>query len=93
MTPVGLPPAKTSGPWMRTSLTSDASPAFQINAVARWLIAPAHRPTPETIALPPRAQEYGYRGGFALLITLFVFATWNDLSHLQVFRWFASLIG
>ena len=43
--------------------------------------------------LPPRAQEYGYRGGFALLITLFVFATWNDLSHLQVFRWFASLIG
>ena len=40
--------------------------------------------------LPVRAQEYGYRGGFALLITLFVFATWNDLTHLQVFRWFGS---
>ncbi len=44
-------------------------------------------------ALPPRAQEYGYRGGFALLISLFIFATWNDLTHLGLFRWFASLIG
>lgn len=43
--------------------------------------------------LPPRAQEYGFRAGFALLIGLFVFATWNDLSHIGLFRWVAALIG
>ena len=43
--------------------------------------------------LPPRAQEYGFRAGFALLIGLFVFATWKDLGHIGVFRWMASLIG
>ena len=43
--------------------------------------------------LPPRAQEYGFRAGFAVLISLFVFATWNDLAHIGLFRWVASLIG
>ncbi len=43
--------------------------------------------------LPPRAQEYGYRAGFALLACLFVFATWNDLTHLGLFRWVSGLIG
>jgi regulator of sigma E protease len=43
--------------------------------------------------LPPRAQEYGFRAGFALLITLFVFATWNDLANLGVVRWAAGLLG
>lgn len=43
--------------------------------------------------LPVRAQEYGYRGGLALLLTLFVFATWNDLTHLNVVRWIASLFS
>jgi len=43
--------------------------------------------------LPPRAQEYGYRAGFALLACLFVFATWNDLTHLGLFRWVTGLIG
>ncbi|WP_137178602.1 RIP metalloprotease RseP [Roseomonas sp. AR75] len=43
--------------------------------------------------LPPRAQEFGYRAGFALLITLFVFATWNDLTNLGVVRWAAGLFG
>lgn len=43
--------------------------------------------------VPPRAQEYGYRAGLAVLAALFVFATWNDLSHLGVVRWVASLIG
>lgn len=43
--------------------------------------------------LPPRAQEYGLRAGFALLICLFVFATWNDLGHLGLFRWMAGLVG
>jgi regulator of sigma E protease len=43
--------------------------------------------------LPQRAQEYGFRAGLALLACLFVFATWNDLTHLGLFRWVASLIG
>lgn len=43
--------------------------------------------------LPPRAQEYGTRAGFALLIGLFVFATWNDLTHIGLFHWVAGLIG
>jgi regulator of sigma E protease len=43
--------------------------------------------------LPPRAQEIGFRAGFALLITLFVFATWNDLSQLGVVRWATGLFG
>ena len=43
--------------------------------------------------LPPRAQEMGFRAGFALLVTLFIFATWNDLTNLGVVRWVAGLIG
>lgn len=40
--------------------------------------------------LPARAQEYGFRAGLALLAGLFVFATWNDLSHLGLFHWLAG---
>lgn len=36
--------------------------------------------------LPPRAQEYGFRAGLAVLAGLFIFATWNDLSHLIPFH-------
>ena len=43
--------------------------------------------------VPPRAQEYGYRCGFALLAALFIFATWNDLSHLGLVKWVASQFG
>jgi regulator of sigma E protease len=43
--------------------------------------------------IPPRAQEYGFRAGIALLAALFVFATWNDLTHLGIFNWVARLIG
>jgi regulator of sigma E protease len=32
--------------------------------------------------LGQRAQEYGFRIGLALVLTLMVFATWNDLVHL-----------
>lgn len=35
--------------------------------------------------LGERAQEYGFRIGLALVLTLFVFVTWNDLSRLLVF--------
>jgi regulator of sigma E protease len=43
--------------------------------------------------LPQRAQEYGFRAGLAVLACLFVFATWNDLTHIGLFRWVAGLIG
>ena len=36
--------------------------------------------------VPPRAQEYGFRAGLALLAGLFILATWNDLTHLGVFH-------
>ncbi len=31
--------------------------------------------------LGPKAQEYGFRIGLALVLTLMIFATWNDLVH------------
>ena len=34
--------------------------------------------------LGQRAQEYGFRIGLALVLTLMIFATWNDLVQLQV---------
>ena len=43
--------------------------------------------------IPPRAQEYGFRAGAAVLVGLFIFVTWNDLSHFGLFRWVAHLIG
>jgi regulator of sigma E protease len=36
--------------------------------------------------IPPRAQEYGFRAGLALLAGLFILATWNDLTHLGMFQ-------
>jgi regulator of sigma E protease len=43
--------------------------------------------------LPPKAQEYSFRAGIAVLATLFMFATWNDLTSFGLFRWIAGLIG
>ncbi len=43
--------------------------------------------------LPPKAQAMGLNAGVALLVALFVFATWNDLGHIGLFRWVAGLIG
>ena len=43
--------------------------------------------------IPVRALEYGFRAGFALIACLFVVVTWNDLSHLGLMRWVASLFG
>lgn len=36
--------------------------------------------------VPPRAQEYGFRAGLALIAGLFILATWNDLTHLGMFH-------
>ncbi len=43
--------------------------------------------------LSERAQEMGLRAGFALLVGLGVFATWNDLSHFGLFGWISKLVG
>ncbi len=54
-----------------------------------FMLAEAIRGRP----LPARAVEYGFRAGLALLVGLFVFATWNDLSHFGLVRWVQSLMG
>ena len=43
--------------------------------------------------LGDRAQEYGFRIGLALVLTLMIFATWNDLVHLRVVEFFKGLIS
>ena len=43
--------------------------------------------------LGPRAQEYGFRVGLVLVLTLMLFATWQDLSRWRVVQWIASLVG
>jgi regulator of sigma E protease len=42
--------------------------------------------------LGQRAQEYGFRVGLALVLTLMVFATWNDLVHLRIVAFLKGLI-
>jgi regulator of sigma E protease len=32
--------------------------------------------------LPPQAQEWAFRAGFAAMASLFLFATWNDITRL-----------
>ena len=43
--------------------------------------------------LGDKAQDYGFRIGLALVLTLMVFATWNDLVHLRVVDFFRGLIS
>jgi regulator of sigma E protease len=43
--------------------------------------------------LPAAAVDYCFRAGVAVLVCLFVFATWNDVSHFGWFNWVAKLIG
>jgi len=43
--------------------------------------------------LGERAQEYGFRIGFGLVLSLFLFATWNDLNRLSVFSFLAGLFS
>jgi regulator of sigma E protease len=42
--------------------------------------------------LGARAQEYGFRIGLALVLTLMVFATWNDLVQLRVVDFIKGLM-
>jgi regulator of sigma E protease len=43
--------------------------------------------------LGQRAQEYGFRVGLALVLSLMVLVTWNDLSHLGIVAFFKGLIS
>ncbi|MFM2044518.1 MAG: hypothetical protein RLY86_3094 [Pseudomonadota bacterium] len=43
--------------------------------------------------LSERAQEYGFRIGLALVLTLMVFVTWNDIVQFGVVRFFVDLIS
>jgi regulator of sigma E protease len=43
--------------------------------------------------MPVKAQEYGFRAGLALIASLFVFATWNDLTNLGIVHWVVRLFG
>jgi regulator of sigma E protease len=42
--------------------------------------------------LGPRTQEYGFRIGLAVVLTLMVFATWNDLVHLRIVEFVKGLV-
>jgi regulator of sigma E protease len=42
--------------------------------------------------LGQRAQEYGFRIGLALVLTLMVFATWNDLVHVGIVEFVKRLV-
>ena len=42
--------------------------------------------------LGQRAQEYGFRIGLALVLTLMVFATWKDLVHIGIVEFVKGLI-
>jgi regulator of sigma E protease len=43
--------------------------------------------------LSQRAQEYGFRVGFAIIASILVFTSWNDLISVGAFHWVAHLAG
>jgi regulator of sigma E protease len=43
--------------------------------------------------LGERAQEYGFRFGLAVVLALFLFATWNDLVYLRVVPFLSKLFS
>jgi regulator of sigma E protease len=43
--------------------------------------------------LPARALDYGYRVGFAIIGSLFIFISWNDLVHTGAVHWVTHLMG
>ncbi|MBM9401349.1 RIP metalloprotease RseP [Gluconacetobacter azotocaptans] len=40
-----------------------------------------------------RVRDISFQAGFAVIASLFLFSTFNDLSHFGLFRWVASLTG
>jgi regulator of sigma E protease len=43
--------------------------------------------------LGEKAQEYGFRIGLAAVLSLMLFATWNDLVHLRVVEYIGSVFS
>ena len=43
--------------------------------------------------LSEKVQEYGFRVGISMILMLMLFATWNDLSKLPVFGFFAKILS
>lgn len=43
--------------------------------------------------LSEKVQEFGFRIGISMILMLMLFATWNDLSKLPVFDFFAKLLS
>ncbi|MDX6751033.1 RIP metalloprotease RseP [Geminicoccaceae bacterium 1502E] len=43
--------------------------------------------------LPERGQEIAFRVGLAMVLSLMVFATWNDLVNLKVVEFFSGLVS
>jgi regulator of sigma E protease len=43
--------------------------------------------------LPARAQDYGYRIGFAIIASIFVVISFNDLVRAGAFSWVGHLVG
>jgi len=39
------------------------------------------------------AQEVGFRVGLVIVLALMIFATWNDLQHLQVFEFLEGMFS
>ena len=48
---------------------------------------------PDQLLLPASSVFIWLSLFFALLLTLMLLATWNDLTHLGIVRWVAGLIG
>lgn len=43
--------------------------------------------------LSEKAQEWAFRGGFFIVITLVVFTTWNDLKQIHYFQWLQKIFS
>ncbi|MDX2233778.1 MAG: RIP metalloprotease [Hyphomonadaceae bacterium] len=43
--------------------------------------------------LGPKAQEIGYRAGFAVVASLFLFATWNDLQRSNLLEFLGGMLS
>lgn len=44
-------------------------------------------------ALSPKAQEIGFQAGFAMIISLFLFATWNDLQRFKLLEFVGRILS
>ena len=43
--------------------------------------------------LNPKVQDWAFMSGFAALVSLMLFLTWNDLASFGVFKQLAGLLG